>query len=157
MTVKHTLVSSDMRVFALCSLMELHRSEIYASIRHILNIGNQATVSGFIQRGKADSQQSCRLLTFESFLLARNINVKRKMFLNVYAVFYERSVGYVFRIRIGHYFQKINTRRQMGVYLFCPSSMGANRQKPRHCVVFVTSSADRRDEVWNPLRARHVG
>ena len=25
MTVKHTLVSSDMRVFALCSLMELHR------------------------------------------------------------------------------------------------------------------------------------
>ena len=26
MTVKHTLVSSDMRVFALCSLMELHRS-----------------------------------------------------------------------------------------------------------------------------------
>ena len=29
--------------------------------------------------------------TFESFLLARNINVKRKMFLNVYAVFYERE------------------------------------------------------------------
>ena len=27
MTVKHTLVSSDMRVFALCSLMELHRGE----------------------------------------------------------------------------------------------------------------------------------
>ena len=27
MTVKHTPVSSDMRVFALCSLMELHRSE----------------------------------------------------------------------------------------------------------------------------------
>lgn len=27
MTVKHTLVSSDMRVFALCSLMELHRYE----------------------------------------------------------------------------------------------------------------------------------
>lgn len=27
MTVKHTLVSSDMRVFALCSLMELHRSQ----------------------------------------------------------------------------------------------------------------------------------
>ena len=27
MTVKHTLVSSDMRVFALCSLMELHRSK----------------------------------------------------------------------------------------------------------------------------------
>ncbi len=27
MTVKHTLVSLDMRVFALCSLMELHRSE----------------------------------------------------------------------------------------------------------------------------------
>ena len=26
MTVKHTLVPSDMRVFALCSLMELHRS-----------------------------------------------------------------------------------------------------------------------------------
>lgn len=26
MTVKHTLVSLDMRVFALCSLMELHRS-----------------------------------------------------------------------------------------------------------------------------------
>ena len=26
MTVKHTLASSDMRVFALCSLMELHRS-----------------------------------------------------------------------------------------------------------------------------------
>lgn len=26
MTVKHTLVSSDMRVFALCSQMELHRS-----------------------------------------------------------------------------------------------------------------------------------
>ncbi len=25
MTVKHTLVSSDMRVFALCSLMELRR------------------------------------------------------------------------------------------------------------------------------------
>lgn len=25
MTVKHTFVSSDMRVFALCSLMELHR------------------------------------------------------------------------------------------------------------------------------------
>lgn len=25
MTVKHTLVSSDMRVFALCSLMKLHR------------------------------------------------------------------------------------------------------------------------------------
>lgn len=25
MTVKHTLVSLDMRVFALCSLMELHR------------------------------------------------------------------------------------------------------------------------------------
>lgn len=30
MTVKHTLVSLDMRVFALCSLMELHRSEKYA-------------------------------------------------------------------------------------------------------------------------------
>lgn len=28
MTIKHTLVSSDMRVFALCSLMELHRKEI---------------------------------------------------------------------------------------------------------------------------------
>lgn len=27
MTVKHTLVSLDMRVFALCSLMELHRTE----------------------------------------------------------------------------------------------------------------------------------
>ena len=27
MTVKHTLVSLDMRVFALCSLMELHRGE----------------------------------------------------------------------------------------------------------------------------------
>ena len=27
MTVKRTLVSSDMRVFALCSLMELHRSQ----------------------------------------------------------------------------------------------------------------------------------
>ena len=27
MTVKHTLVSSDMRVFALCSLMKLHRGE----------------------------------------------------------------------------------------------------------------------------------
>ena len=27
MTVKHTLVSLDMRVFALCSLMELHRAE----------------------------------------------------------------------------------------------------------------------------------
>ena len=27
MTVKHTLVSLDMRVFALCSLMELHRSK----------------------------------------------------------------------------------------------------------------------------------
>lgn len=27
MTVKHTLVSLDMRVFALCSLMELHRSQ----------------------------------------------------------------------------------------------------------------------------------
>ena len=28
MTVKHTLVSLDMRVFALCSLMELHRCKI---------------------------------------------------------------------------------------------------------------------------------
>lgn len=28
MTVKHTLVSLDMRVFALCSLMELHRCEL---------------------------------------------------------------------------------------------------------------------------------
>ena len=27
MTVKHTLASSDMRVFALCSLMELHRGQ----------------------------------------------------------------------------------------------------------------------------------
>lgn len=27
MTVKHTLISLDMRVFALCSLMELHRTE----------------------------------------------------------------------------------------------------------------------------------
>ncbi len=27
MTVKHTLVSSDMRVFVLCSLMELHRHQ----------------------------------------------------------------------------------------------------------------------------------
>ena len=27
MTVKHTLVPSDMRVFALCSLMELHRGK----------------------------------------------------------------------------------------------------------------------------------
>ena len=27
MTVKHTFVSSDMRVFALCSLMEIHRGE----------------------------------------------------------------------------------------------------------------------------------
>lgn len=27
MTVKHTLVSLDMRVFALCSLMELHRGK----------------------------------------------------------------------------------------------------------------------------------
>jgi len=27
MTVKHTLVSSDMRVFALCSQMELHREK----------------------------------------------------------------------------------------------------------------------------------
>lgn len=27
MTVKHTLVSLDMRVFALCSLMELHRNK----------------------------------------------------------------------------------------------------------------------------------
>ena len=27
MTVKHTLVSSDMRVFALCSQMELHRGK----------------------------------------------------------------------------------------------------------------------------------
>ena len=28
MTVKHTLVSLDMRVFALCSLMELHRGAV---------------------------------------------------------------------------------------------------------------------------------
>ena len=27
MTVKHTFVSSDMRVYALCSLMELYRSK----------------------------------------------------------------------------------------------------------------------------------
>lgn len=27
MTVKHTLISLDMRVFALCSLMELHKCE----------------------------------------------------------------------------------------------------------------------------------
>ena len=27
MTVKHTLISLDMRVFALCSLMELHRGK----------------------------------------------------------------------------------------------------------------------------------
>ena len=27
MTVKHTLISLDMRVFALCSLMELHRGQ----------------------------------------------------------------------------------------------------------------------------------
>lgn len=33
MTVKHTLVSSDMRVFALCSLMELHRSILPAQER----------------------------------------------------------------------------------------------------------------------------
>ena len=43
--------------------LKVGRSEIYAPIRHILNIGNQATVSGFIQGGKADSQQFCRLLT----------------------------------------------------------------------------------------------
>lgn len=35
----------------------------YAPIRYILNIGNQTAVSGFIQGGKADSQQFCRLLT----------------------------------------------------------------------------------------------
>ncbi len=33
MTVKHTLVSSDMRVFALCSLMELHRAGAAALIK----------------------------------------------------------------------------------------------------------------------------
>ncbi len=32
MTIKHTLVSSDMRVFALCSLMELHRSKTTAEV-----------------------------------------------------------------------------------------------------------------------------
>lgn len=32
MTVKHTLVSLDMRVFALCSLMELHRNGRTAAI-----------------------------------------------------------------------------------------------------------------------------
>lgn len=32
MTVKHTLVSLDMRVFALCSLMELHRNKAYTTI-----------------------------------------------------------------------------------------------------------------------------
>ena len=41
MTVKHTLVSLDMRVFALCSLMELHRKrktavQPTAVYRHIL-------------------------------------------------------------------------------------------------------------------------
>ena len=33
MTIKHTLVSSDMRVFALCSLMELYRGEAYGRRR----------------------------------------------------------------------------------------------------------------------------
>lgn len=36
MTVKHTLVSLDMRVFALCSLMELHRRELVATINSFL-------------------------------------------------------------------------------------------------------------------------
>ena len=32
MTVKHTLISLDMRVFALCSLMELHRRKGKATV-----------------------------------------------------------------------------------------------------------------------------
>lgn len=41
MTVKHTLVSSDMRVFALCSLMELHRCKTTGRniAKSILNSG----------------------------------------------------------------------------------------------------------------------
>lgn len=35
MTVKHTLVSLDMRVFALCSLMELHRDSITGTLKII--------------------------------------------------------------------------------------------------------------------------
>ena len=39
MTVKHTLVSLDMRVFALCSLMELHRGKNAALICDFSTIG----------------------------------------------------------------------------------------------------------------------
>ena len=39
MTVKHTLVSLDMRVFALCSLMELHRGKV-TRIRRLVPIVN---------------------------------------------------------------------------------------------------------------------
>lgn len=58
MTVKHTLVSLDMRVFALCSLMELHRGEKaracreavcplrYRQGRHHLRHGADAGISG---------------------------------------------------------------------------------------------------------------
>ena len=42
MTVKHTLVSLDMRVFALCSLMELHRRKNVAGEKQVVaDFGNR--------------------------------------------------------------------------------------------------------------------
>ena len=44
MTVKHTLVSLDMRVFALCSLMELHRGIITSWNTQIRVVSSAATL-----------------------------------------------------------------------------------------------------------------
>lgn len=46
MTVKHTLVSLDMRVFALCSLMELHRSQKYAFVEMDIGVALQKKKKG---------------------------------------------------------------------------------------------------------------
>lgn len=47
MTVKHTLVSLDMRVFALCSLMELHRCDVTG---YILDNSNLQDIHGIVNR-----------------------------------------------------------------------------------------------------------
>lgn len=46
MTVKHTLVSLDMRVFALCSLMELHRFKNSSSLIAFAGIDPTVRQSG---------------------------------------------------------------------------------------------------------------
>ena len=53
MTVKHTLVSLDMRVFALCSLMELHRGQRRAGGERLVANGGNGIGDGDARQGFA--------------------------------------------------------------------------------------------------------